>query len=57
MKILNYFYFLPFLLLSSCSLFNSNNGAISDNNSKLLQDTTCDLLDLRLDDARLNRLG
>ena len=38
MKILNYFYFLPFLLLSSCSLFNSNNGAISDNNSKLLQD-------------------
>ena len=37
MKILNYFYFLPFLLLSSCSLFNSNNGAISDNNSKLLQ--------------------
>ena len=38
MKILNYFYFLPFLLLSSCSSFNSNNGAISDNNSKLLQD-------------------
>ena len=37
MKILNYFYFLPFLLLSSCSSFNSNNGAISDNNSKLLQ--------------------
>ena len=38
MKILNYFYFLPFLLLSSCSSFNSNNGGISDNNLDLIKD-------------------
>ena len=38
MKILNYLYLITFLLLSSCSSSNSNIGAISDNNSKLLQD-------------------
>ena len=37
MKILNYFYLTIFLLLSSCSSFNSNNGKVNYNNSKLIR--------------------
>ncbi len=38
MKILNYFYLIIFLLLSSCSSIQSTNGEKNDNNSKLIKD-------------------
>ena len=37
MKILNYFYLTIFFLLSACSSFNSNNGKVNYNNSKLIK--------------------
>ena len=38
MKILNYFYLIIFLLLSSCSSFKSNKREINDNNLDLIKD-------------------
>ena len=38
MKIINYFYLITFLLLSSCSSFNSNKREINDNNLDLIKD-------------------
>ncbi len=38
MKIVNYFYLITFLLLSSCSSFNSNKREINDNNLDLIKD-------------------
>ena len=38
MKILNYFYLITFLLLSSCSSFKSNKREINDNNLDLIKD-------------------
>ena len=38
MKIINYFYLITFLLLSSCSSFKSNKREINDNNLDLIKD-------------------